>query len=252
KEGEDTEEPEETEATEKPERPEEPEKPEKPEKIDITVAQDGSGDYEEVQKAIDAVPSNNEEPTTIFVENGVYKEVVTGPDDKPFITLVGESATDTVTTYDNYAGRDDGSGDTYGTTGSSSVFLGADDFRAENITFENAFNPNRDVEGKQAVAVYTTGERMYFKNVRFFGHQDTLFVRSGSQYFNQVYVEGDVDFIFGAARAVFEDSIIQSLDRGSTTNNGYITAASTSIDDPFGILIVGSKITSDAAPGSVY
>src|SRR5690625_231955 len=229
----------------------------KPKEIDeienkITVAQDGSGDYETVQAAIDAVPTNNQKPVTIHIKNGIYKEVVTVPNNKPFITMIGESETDTIITYDNYAGRDNGVGGEFGTSGSASAFLRASDFRAENLTFENSFDETLDVEGKQAVAVNASGERMYFKNVRFIGNQDTLLTHSGTQYYNQVYVEGDVDFIFGAARAVFENSVIHSLDRGSNTNNGYITAASTSIDDPFGILILNSKLTSDAAPGTVY
>ncbi|MFA9559566.1 pectate lyase [Evansella sp. AB-rgal1] len=219
---------------------------------EITVAQDGSGDYETVQAAIDAVPENNTKPVTIHIKNGTYYEVVTVPANKPFITMIGESETDTVITYDNYAGKDNGVGGTIGTSGSASVFLRANDFRAENITFENSFDESLDVNGKQAVAVYASGDRMYFKNVKFIGNQDTLYTHSGSQYFYQVYVEGDVDFIFGGARAVFEDSIIHSLDRGSSTNNGYITAASTLLSEEFGMLILNSKLTSDAPAGTVY
>jgi pectin methylesterase-like acyl-CoA thioesterase len=219
----------------------------------ITVAKDGSGDYTTVQEAIDAVPVNNTIPTMIYVKNGVYKEVVTIPNNKPFITLTGESADDTIITYDNYAGKDNGVGGTIGTSGSASVYLRASDFRAENLTFENSFDESStDVSGKQAVAVYASGDRMYFKNVRFIGNQDTLYTHSGSQYFYQSYIEGDVDFIFGGARIVIEDSQIHSLDRGSSTNNGYITAASTLITEPFGMLILNSRLTSDAAPGTVY
>nr|WP_238482770.1 pectate lyase [Lederbergia galactosidilytica] len=218
----------------------------------LIVAQDGSGDYDTVQAAIDAIPENNTKPVTLYVKNGIYKEVVKVPKNKPYITMVGESTEDTMITYDNYAGKDNGQGGTIGTSGSASVFLQADDFRAENLTFENAFDESADVDGKQAVAVNASGDRMYFKNIRFLGNQDTLLTHSGTQYYNQVYVEGDVDFIFGAARVVFEDSIIHSLDRGSKTNNGYITAASTLLSDEFGMLFLNSKFTSDAAPGTVY
>ncbi|MFC0560331.1 pectate lyase [Halalkalibacter alkalisediminis] len=219
----------------------------------LTVAKDGSGDYTTIQEAIDAVPSSNTVPVTIYVKNGVYKEVVTISNDKPFITLIGESATDTIITYDNYAGKDNGGGGTLGTSGSASVYLRASDFRAENLTFENSFDESStDVSGKQAVAVYASGDRMYFKNIRFIGNQDTLYTHSGSQYFYQCYIEGDVDFIFGAARVVIEESHIHSLDRGSSTNNGYVTAASTLITDPFGMLIKDSKLTSDAPAGTVY
>lgn len=218
----------------------------------ITVAQDGSGDYETVQAAIDAVPDNNNQKVRIDIKNGIYKEVINIPANKPFITLVGETNKDTVITYDNFAGRDNGVGGTLGTSGSASAFLRADDFIAENLTFENSFDETKDVNGKQAVAVYASGERMYFKNVRFIGNQDTLYVHSGTQYYDQVYVEGDVDFIFGAARTVFSESVIHSYDRGSDSNNGYVTAASTLISDDYGMLILDSELTSDAAAGTVY
>src|SRR5690625_4553525 len=149
-------------------------KPKQMDEIDnrLTVAQDGSGDYESVQAAIDAIPNNNQSPVTIYIKDGIYKEVVTVPNDKPFITMMGESEAGTIITYDNYAGRDNGVGGELGTSGSASVFLRANDFRAENLTFENSFDENQNVEGKQAVAVYASGERMYFKNVSFIGNKD--------------------------------------------------------------------------------
>ncbi|XEC96645.1 pectate lyase [Paenibacillus tarimensis] len=220
----------------------------------LTVAKDGSGDYSTVQQAIDAVPQNNTQPVEIRIMNGVYKEVVTVPANKPFISLIGESAENTVITYDNYAGRERPIGGTYGTSGSASLFLYGSDFTAMNLTMENSFDEkaNPDVQGTQAVAVHTRGERMIFRNVRFIGNQDTLLVNAGSSYFYECYVEGDVDFIFGAGRAVFENSDIKSLDRGSATNNGYITAASTSINQPYGFLFINSRLISDAAAGTVY
>ncbi len=218
----------------------------------LTVAKDGSGDYHTVQAAIDAVPANNSIPVTIYVKDGTYKEVVEVPANKPFITLIGESQEGTVITYDNYAGRDNGVGGTLGTSGSASVYLRANDFRAENLTFENSFDESMDVNGKQAVAVYASGSRQYFKNVSFIGNQDTLYTHSGTQYYYQVYVEGDVDFIFGGASAVFEEAVIHSLDRGSDSNNGYITAASTLLSEKYGMLILNSTLTSDAAPNTVY
>ncbi len=218
----------------------------------LVVAQDGSGDYETVQAAIDAVPENNHNPVTIFVKDGTYKEVVTIPTNKPFITLLGESKNDTVITYDNYAGRDNGVGGTLGTSGSASVYLRADDLRVENLTLENSFDESADVEGQQAVAVYASGDRQYFNDVRFIGNQDTLYTHSGTQYYGDVYIEGDVDFIFGGARIVIEDSIIHSLDRGSDSNNGYVTAASTLLSDEYGMLFIDSKFTSDAPAETVY
>lgn len=219
----------------------------------LTVSKDGLGDFATVQGAIDAVPVDNTERVEILIHDGVYKEVVTIPRSKPFIDLRGESANGTIITYDNYSGKEKPTGGTYGTSGSASVYLYADDFTAENITFENSFDESSvNVNNKQAVAVYTRGDRMTFKNVRFIGNQDTLYTNGGSQYFYQCYIEGDVDFIFGGARAVFEDCDIVSHDRGSSTNNGYVTAASTLITEPYGYLFINSRLLSNAPDGTVH
>jgi pectin methylesterase-like acyl-CoA thioesterase len=219
----------------------------------LTVSKDGLADYTTVQGAIDAIPANNAEKVEVFIENGVYKELVTIPKDKPFIHLKGESVSGTVITYDNYSGKEKPGGGTYGTTGSASVYVYGDDFTAENLTFENSFDEQSvNVSNKQAVAVYARGERQIFKNSRFIGNQDTLYVNGGTQYFYQSYIEGDVDFIFGRSSAVFEKCDIFSLDRGSSTSNGFVTAASTLITEPYGLLFLDSKLLSNAPAGTVY
>ncbi|MGI8384228.1 pectinesterase family protein [Robertmurraya sp. P23] len=219
----------------------------------LTVSKDGLSDYSTVQGAIDAIPANNKEEVEISIQSGIYKELVTIPSNKPFIHLKGEEAETTKITYDNYSGKPKPEGGTYGTTGSASVYVYGNDFIAENVTFENSFDEQSvDVNNKQAVAVYTRGERQIFKNTRFIGNQDTLYVRGGTQYFYQSYIEGDVDFIFGGAQAVFEECDIFSLTRGSTTNNGYVTAASTMMTDPYGYLFLNSRLLSDAPEGTVY
>ena len=220
----------------------------------IVVAQDGTGDVTSVQAAVDAVPENNTDLVEIYIRNGIYKEVVTIPANKPFITMVGESAEGTVITYDNYSGKERlVVGGTYGTSGSATMFVNGTDFTARDLTIENSFDESSvDVANKQAVALNVRGERHKFINVRFIGNQDTLLTNGGTQYFYQCYIEGDVDFIFGGSSAVFEECVIHSLDRGFSSNNGYITAASTMITEPYGYLILNSKLTSDAAPGTVW
>ncbi|WP_042454455.1 pectinesterase family protein [Neobacillus dielmonensis] len=218
----------------------------------LTVAQDSRGNFHTVQQAIDSIPENNTTPVEIFIKNGVYKERITIPKDKPFITLIGESVESTILTYDNHAKLPTSEGGIIGTGKSASVYLYANDFTAKNLTMENSFNPKRLSGETQAVAVYASGERMSFYHIRFLGNQDTLYVGSGTQYFNQCYIEGDIDFIFGGARAVFEECEIFSLDRGSDIDNGYISAASTPIDEPFGFLFINNRFTSSAPAGTVY
>ncbi|THV40090.1 pectinesterase family protein [Glycomyces buryatensis] len=222
---------------------------------DLIVAADGSGTHTSVQEAVDAASPG----FTILVRPGTYQGNVTVPSDKTGLTLVGESgnAEDVVITDNRCAACDNGDGGTWGTTGSASVTLNGGDFTALDLTFENAYDEAAN-GNSQAVAVKVNGDKMVFENVRFLGNQDTLYANSpseteaGRQYYKDCYVEGDVDFIFGRGTAVFDDCTIHSLDRGSDSNNGYITAASTDLSQEYGYLFTGCTLTSDAADGSVY
>ena len=222
---------------------------------DLVVAADGSGTHTTVQAAVDDAANGY----TILVRAGTYKGNVTVPSSRTGITLVGETgnAEDVVITDDRCASCDNGSGGTWGTTGSASVTLNGGDFTARDLTFENAYDEAAN-GNSQAVAVKVNGDRMVFDNVRFLGNQDTLYANSpsteqaGRQYYHDCYIEGDVDFIFGRGTAVFDDCTIRSLDRGSTSNNGYITAASTETSQRYGYLIYRCELISDAPDGSVY
>ncbi|GAA5179718.1 pectinesterase family protein [Rugosimonospora acidiphila] len=226
------------------------------------VAQDGRGDYPTVQAAVDAVPVGNTHRFTIRIKPGTYRELVTIPSDKPYISFVGTGRrpNDVVITYDNANGTPKPGGGTYGTSGSASVTIDGNDFTAKNLTFANSFDEaaHPEITSQQAVAVLTHADRLVFDNVRFLGDQDTLYVNSPATttqsraYFRSCYVEGTVDFIFGRGTAVFDRCTIDSRDRGSTTNNGYVTAASTDISNPYGFLFYRCTLVSSAAAGTVY
>lgn len=231
-------------------------------RFDLVLAPDGSGDVATVQAAIDAVPAGNQEPFVIALRPGVYPGQVIVPADKPFVRFVGlgHRPADVVITDNRANGTLKPDGTTWGTTGSASVTISGHDFTATNLTFENAFDEaaHPEISRKQAVAVLARADRIVFDRVRFLGNQDTLYLNSPSVdvvsrvLLRQCYVEGDVDFIFGRATAVFEGCHIHSLNRGSTTNNGYITAASTSIGNPYGLLFTFCLFTSDAPAGTVH
>lgn len=209
----------------------------------ITVAKDGSGDYTTVQQAIDAVVDSNTSVTTILIKNGIYKEKLTLHKSKMNVHFIGESLEKTILTYNDYAQKKDNKGRDIGTSPSSSFFIYGSDFTAENITFENSSGPVG-----QAVAVRVTGDKAKFVNCRFLGFQDTLYTHGdySRQYYYKCYIEGTVDFIFGAATAVFEKCIVFGK-RG-----GFYTAASTPPDARFGYVFINCKITGDAPPNSFF
>jgi pectinesterase len=202
----------------------------------LVVAADGSGQYTKVQEAIMAVPDGRAaNPVIIHVKPGTYKEPVYVQREKRFFHLVGDDAKSTVLTYDLNAKLPDKDGKPIGTFRTPSTLIDADDFTAENITFENSAGPVG-----QALAIRVDGDRAVFRNCRFLGWQDTVLLNRGRQYFDHCYIEGHVDFIFGGATAFFDHCEIHCLQKG------YITAASTPDFQPFGFVFSNCKITAAA------
>jgi polygalacturonase len=224
----------------------------------------GTPTYRSIGDALTGLPANGASRAVVYVRNGRYREKLTV--DRPRVTLLGESRDGAVLTYDAAADTRTPTGGTYGTRGSFTLRIVAPDFRAENLTIENAFDypanaakPDSDktkFRNAQAVALMTDlgSDRAVLSNVKITGYQDTLFPNSGRSYFYKCEVWGHVDFIFGAGQTVFDDCDIVSRDRGSKTNNGYVTAPSTKADRPFGFLFVNSRVKKQSpqmAPSSV-
>ena len=92
-------------------------------KYDFVVAADGSGNFNTVQEAINAVPDFRKNQTTIFIKKGIYKEKITLSGSKTNVKLIGEDVKTTILTYDDYTTKKNRFGEEMGTTGSSSVYL---------------------------------------------------------------------------------------------------------------------------------
>lgn len=235
----------------------------------MIVALDGTGHYTCIQDAINSIPLNNTEVIEIFIKKGTYKEKL--HIDKPFITLIGEGATDTIITYDDYANKLFPDGESYGTFNSYTAFIGAHDFTAKHLTFENSSGPGSKVG--QALALYVDADRAYFTDCRFIGNQDTLFtgplppapiipgsfkgprenapLDNGRQYYERCFIQGDIDFIFGSATAFFYECELFSNNL-SKEINGYITAPSTPEGQEYGYVFESCKLTSDCPNNTVY
>ena len=209
---------------------------------ELVVAQDGSAKYRTVQEAIMAVPAGTREnPVVIRIRPGTYKELIYVQREKRYFRLVGEDVQKTVLTYDLHANIKGTDGKPIGTFRTPSTTIDADDFLAENITFENSAGPVG-----QALAIRVDGDRAVFRNCRFLGWQDTILLNRGRQYFEGCYIAGHVDFIFGAATAFFERCHVHAL------RDGYITAASTPHDQPHGFVFSDCRITAESPQVRIY
>ncbi|MEI2707512.1 MAG: pectinesterase family protein [Chitinophagaceae bacterium] len=162
---------------------------------DLTVAQDGTGNHTTVQAAVNAAPTGRTTPYKILIKKGKYREKITIPSNKPFIYLIGEDVGTVTLSWDDYNGKPMPGGGTYGTSNSATVTISAPDCAALNITFENTTG-----DAPQALAINVNATRCAFKNCRFLGGQDTVLTNGNGnlQYFKNCYIDGVVDFIFGA------------------------------------------------------
>jgi pectinesterase len=218
-------------------------------RFELTVAQDGSGDFKTIQEAINKVRDHAEFRVVITINPGIYNEKVVIPSFKRNISLKGLDKDKTVISYSDYSGKPfrgiDVTGDTkFSTYTSYTLFIQGNDCSIENLTVENTAG-----RVGQAVALNTEGDRVVVKNCSILGNQDTLYLAKGGtrNYFENCYINGTTDFIFGAATAYFYNCTIESL------TNSYITAASTTQQDAYGFVFVDCKlITKEANVNQVF
>jgi|GEM_PF-1046586 len=209
---------------------------------DVVVAKDGSGNFTTVQAAIDAAPTGRTTPYTIFIKNGRYREKNSVPSNKPFLQLIGESVANVFIYYDDPA-------TVLGTQNSASFSISANDFSAFNITFANTFG-----DGSQAVAILVNADRAAFKNCRFLGNQDTVYLKgSGTprNYFKNCYIDGNVDFIFGSAVALFDSCVVYAKARTGTPTS-FITAPNTPTGQSYGFVFRDTKLPNNTGGTSYF
>src|ERR1700761_5463694 len=81
---------------------------------DITVAQDGSGNFKTIQEAVTSVRDLGQR-VTIHIKKGIYHEKLVIPSWKTLITLSGEDKDNTIITNSDFSGKPVASGrDMYG------------------------------------------------------------------------------------------------------------------------------------------
>lgn len=105
----------------------------------LFVAADGRAPFKTVQEAIMAVPSGSREnPVVIHIAPGIYKELIYVQREKSFFKLVGENPANTILTFNLNANLNGADGQPIGTFRTPSTTIDADNFTAENLTFENS------------------------------------------------------------------------------------------------------------------
>lgn len=204
----------------------------------IFVSRDGTGQYRNIQEAVESVRAFMDNTITIYIKNGLYKEKLVIPSWIKNVQFVGEDANQTIITWDDHANIDN-----MGTFRTYTVKVEGNDITFKDLTIEN-----NAAQLGQAVALHTEGDRLMFINCRFLGNQDTVFTGRENAHllFTNCYIEGTTDFIFGPATALFERCTIHSK------KNSYITAASTPANSLYGYVFKACKLTANPDVTKVY
>jgi len=148
-------------------------------------------------------------------------------------------------------------GKPYHTFRTSTLLIDGNDIILDNCLIENTAGKGKDVG--QAIALYLDGDDIVVKNCKIIGHQDTLFLaplpekerevdgflgpkqftpRTKRTFkFENCYIEGGVDFVFGGATAYFDNCEFCSNEKG------YVFAPNTPKDVEVGFVCNNCKFT---------
>jgi pectinesterase len=240
----------------------------------LRVDPSGGGDALSLGQALARLPDPPQEGGAfISLEPGSYREknIVSYPG----LRIAGAGMDSTRIVWGDYARMLDKGGLAIRTFASYTLLLAANGIELADLSIENDSGWG-DAIG-QAVALYADADLLRIERCRIASRQDSLFLgplpptplegkdfggprdglprRTGRQLYRDCRIEGDVDFIFGSAQALFWNCGIVSLHRpGSEGVQGYVAAPSTQEGSSAGFLF--SECSFEAETGlpdqSVY
>ncbi|XP_065859508.1 putative pectinesterase/pectinesterase inhibitor 28 [Euphorbia lathyris] len=164
-------------------------------KADMTVAQDGSGQFKTIGEAIKKIPDHRTEAFVVHVKAGVYKEKLQFDRALTHVMLIGDGPTKTKITWnDSFAGG-------IATLMTFTVSVSGSHFIAKDIGFENTAGP----DGHAAVALKVQSDMSIFYNCHISGYQSTLYAHTYRQFYRDTTISGTIDMIYGDSASVFQN-----------------------------------------------
>ncbi|CAA3010268.1 pectinesterase-like [Olea europaea subsp. europaea] len=208
--------------------------------FDLVVAKDGSGNFTTINEALSAAPNNRDKRFVIHIRGGTYYEYVEVERRKSMIMFVGDGIGKTLIKGNRNVA------DGWTTFRSSTVAVVGSGFIAKGITFENYAGPGKH----QAVALRSSAEFSAFYQCSFVGYQDTLYVHSFRQFYRECDIYGTVDYIFGNAAVVIQNSNLYARKPNGKQKNTYTAQGRDDSNQNTGISILNCKVAaaSDLIP----
>ena len=224
---------------------------------ELSVKQDGSGDFCTIQGAIThAGTIGKDNAVVINIASGTYNETLFIRD-KNNLTLSGADLSSTVIAYANNESYESGSGGSstskpaigsaIGSSGGRGVILAesCDNLTFTNLTMKNTFGQQK---GQAEVIYFNSNYKLTIENCALHSLQDT-FLCKGTVWVHNSLIAGHCDFIWGYPKAcLFEDCEIRA------EAAGYIVQARVQNASDKGFVFLNCKLTAanGVGDGSMY
>ena len=180
----------------------------------------------------------------------------------PNLKLIGwgEKPEDVVIEWDSLYGLVDAGGFVHTTDSTATVAIreSAVNCVIDNLTISNYWNTQERMDAaslaiERGLALLVQADRFVMTNSRLLGIQDTLELFTGRQYFENVFISGYTDFVFGTNNTTyFKNCTIHVIDteKDDKGTAGYITAFKGSNKGEsdaivYGAIFDGCKFTAD-------
>nr|GLL42568.1 pectinesterase-like [Ipomoea trifida] len=205
-------------------------------KPNLTVAQDGTGNFKTINEALQAAPNSSATRFVIYIKAGAYFEYVEVDKKKTNIMFLGDGIGKTLIKGNRSVI------DGWTTFRSSTLAVVGSGFILKGITIENYAGP----EKHQAVALRSGSDLSVFFNSSFVAYQDTLYVHSLRQFYRDCDVYGTVDFIFGNAAVVFQNCNLYARKPMDNQKNIFTAQGREDPNQNTGISILNCKVAAAA------
>ena len=217
--------------------------------------------FRTIQQALDyAATIDAAAQKTLYIAPGYYNEKLEITIPNLTIEGWGDTPEDVVIEWNSIYGIPDASGFSQVTDSTATVAVrdSAYNVTIKNVTISNYWNSQErfteaGLEIERGLALLVQSDRFTMKDSKLLGTQDTLELFTGRQYFENVFISGYTDFIFGTNNAtIFKNCTVHMIDtlKDDKGTAGYITAfkgsnkgAADSI--VYGAIFDGCKFTGD-------
>ncbi|XP_021770679.1 putative pectinesterase/pectinesterase inhibitor 28 [Chenopodium quinoa] len=173
-------------------------------RADVIVSKDGSSKFKTITEALKEAPhiDANKVGTivnktfVIYIKEGTYEEDVRVEATMSNVMFIGDGPTKTIITgKKSFA-------DGFALYKTATISIMGRKFIAKDIGFENSAG----AEKHQAIALLVQSDMSIFYNCHINGYHNTLYAHSYRQFYRHCTITGTIDFIFGNAAAVFQNT----------------------------------------------